>query len=181
MKKYSIILADSPWIQGRGGKKKSVPNSYREFDYPTIGVGEIEKILCHAQLLTNNNHVLFLWTIDKYLWDAEKIAKSLNYKLHARMIWNKVVGIPTAFTIRFGHEYLLYLWHGKLLPVASEQRGKWHSVFTEQSTKHSKKPQIAYEMIESLYPETNKLELFARTSREGWDCWGNEVESNIEL
>ena len=47
------------------------------------------------------------------------------------MIWNKVIGIPCAFTIRCGHEYPLYLYKGKLLPVAKEEMGKIHSVFTE--------------------------------------------------
>ena len=41
--------------------------------------------------------------------------------------------------------------------------------------KHSQKPEIAYEIIERLYPNTNKLEMYARNMRENWDCWGNEV------
>jgi N6-adenosine-specific RNA methylase IME4 len=181
MKKYQIIYADPPWKQGRGGKKKAVPNSFRPFDYPTIELPEIAKILNKAGFRSDENRVLFLWTIDKYLFQAERIAKELGYKLHARMIWNKVTGIPAAFTIRYGHEYLLYMYHGKLLPVAKAERGKIHSVFTEQVTKHSKKPEIAYQIIERLYPETNRLELFARQKRSGWDVWGNEVESDIEL
>ncbi|KKL76226.1 hypothetical protein LCGC14_2047040, partial [marine sediment metagenome] len=97
------------------------------------------------------------------------------------MIWNKITGIPAAFTIRFGHEYLLYMYHGKLLPVALEERGKIHSVFTEQVKRHSQKPEIAYQIIERLYPNANRLELFARQKRKGWDVWGNEVESDINL
>lgn len=30
-------------------------------------------------------------------------------------------------------------------------------------------------MIELMYPNTKKIELFARRSREGWDVWGNET------
>lgn len=30
-------------------------------------------------------------------------------------------------------------------------------------------------MIESMFPNTEKIELFARNIREGWDSWGNEV------
>jgi N6-adenosine-specific RNA methylase IME4 len=126
-------------------------------------------------------NVLFLWTIDKYLFEAEEIAKKLGYKLHARMIWNKVTGIPAAFTVRYGHEYLLYMYRGNLLPVAKEERGKIHTVFTEQVKRHSQKPEIAYQIIERLYPNTNKLEVFARNKRDGWDVWGNEVESDINL
>ena len=117
---------------------------------------------------------MFLWTIDKYLFEAQQIAESLGYKLHARMIWDKVTGIPAAFTVRFGHEYLLYMYKDKLIPVAKEERGKIHTVFREQATKHSKKPQIAYEIIERLYPDLNKLEMYARNTRDGWDSWGNE-------
>lgn len=42
-------------------------------------------------------------------------------------------------------------------------------------TKHSKKPEIAYEIIERLCPNLRKLEMYARNTRPGWDCFGNEV------
>lgn len=182
MNKYQIILADPPWQQAKGGKKNVRPNSSGEkLDYPTLGMNKICSIICDVSLLGDFNHNFFLWAIDKTLWDAEKIMRGLNYKLHARMIWNKVTGIPAAFTIRYGHEYLLWFYKTKLLPVALEERGKIHSVFTEQVKRHSQKPEIAYQIIERLYPNTNKLELFARNKREDWDVWGNEVESDIEL
>jgi len=174
-KKYQIIYADPPWRQSKGGKKNVRENSSgKALDYPVISLTEIQSILNEAGFRSDKNRVMFLWTIDKYLHQAEEIARRLGYKLHARMIWNKVTGIPAAFTIRYGHEYLLYMYHGKLLPVAKEERGKIHSVFTEQVTRHSKKPEIAYQIIERLYPDTDKLELFARQKRKGWDVWGNE-------
>jgi N6-adenosine-specific RNA methylase IME4 len=40
---------------------------------------------------------------------------------------------------------------------------------------HSRKPDEVYDLIEKMYPEATKLELFARTARDGWDQWGNEV------
>ena len=173
---YAVIYADPPWKQSKGGKKAVRKNSSgKPLDYPTISLEEIKEHLQQAVSQTTENSILFLWTIDKYLFEAEKIANELGYKLHARMIWNKVTGIPAAFTIRYGHEYLLFMYKGKLLPVATEERGKIHSVFTEKVKKHSQKPQIAYEIIERLYPFCKKLELYARSERDGWDCWGNEV------
>ena len=47
--------------------------------------------------------------------------------------------------------------------------------------KHSQKPYEAYYKLESMYPNLNKLELFAREKRNGWDSWGNEIESNLLL
>ena len=177
MKKYQIILADPPWQQSKGGKKSVRPNSSGgELEYKIIPLNEIRSIMTKASFLGDTNHILFLWTIDKYLYEAESMAKWLGYKLHARMIWNKITGIPAAFTIRFGHEYLLFMYKEKLLPVARIERGKIHSVFTEQVKRHSQKPEIAYQIIERLYPDTNKLELFARNKRKGWDAIGYDID-----
>ena len=176
-KVYSIIYADPPWKQSKGGKKAVRANSSgKPLDYQTCTLEEIYEHLKTAVIShTAENSVLFLWTIDKYLFEAQQMAERLAYKLHARMIWNKVNGIPAAFTIRFGHEYLLYMYKGKLLPIDRDERGKIHSVFTEKVKRHSQKPQIAYEIIERLYPFYNRLEMYARNERQGWDCWGNEV------
>lgn len=174
---YDLILADPPWKQSKGGKKSVRPNSSgKELDYPVCSLEEIKRHLELATNATSENSILFLWTIDKYLFEAQQMAEDLGYKLHARMIWNKVTGIPAAFTVRFGHEYLLYMYKGKLLPVPKNERGKIHTVFTEQVTKHSKKPEISYQIIERLYPETKKLEMYARELRDGWDGFGNELQ-----
>lgn len=174
---YGLILADPPWKQARGSGKKSVrPNSSGvPLDYPVCSLEEIKDHLSQATSLCSGDSVLFLWTIDKYLFEAQQIAEELGYKLHARMIWNKVTGIPAAFTVRYGHEYLLYMYKGKLPPVALEERGKIHTVFTEKVQRHSQKPEISYEIINRLYPNLNKLEMYARTERENFDVWGNEV------
>lgn len=174
---YDLIVADPPWKQSKGGKKNVRPDSSgTELDYPVCSLETIKQHLEQAtSLCQGENSVLFLWTIDKYLFEAQQIAESLGYKLHARMIWNKVTGIPAAFTIRYGHEYLLYMYRGKLIPVDSSERGRIHSVFTEKVQRHSQKPEISYEIINRLYPNLRKLELYARQERDGYDCWGNEV------
>lgn len=181
-KKYDLILSDPAWKQSKGGKKKVRPKSSgEELEYTTITLDDIKEIQKQARDLSEENHICFLWTIDKYLHESEQIMYDLGYKLHARMIWNKITGIPAAFTIRYGHEYLLYFYHGKLLPVAKNERGKIHSVFTEQVKRHSQKPNISYEIINRLYPDAEKVELFCRYKRVGWHGWGNEIESDINL
>lgn len=174
--RYDLLYADPPWKQSRGGYKRVRPRtSGVSLDYQTLTFDEIREQLRVADSLTGENSVLFLWSIDRYLIDAQRIAESLGYKLHARMVWNKIVGIPAAFTVRFGHEYLLYMYKGKLIPVATDERGKIHTVFAEKPSRHSQKPIAAYRIIERLYPNLRKLEMYARTQRIGWDCWGDEV------
>ena len=117
-----------------------------------------------------------MWTIDKYLHESEQMMKELGYELHARMIWDKENGIAPAFTVRFSHEYLLWFYKkGNILMTCEDMRGKYTTVLREASTKHSKKPVCAYEMIENMFPNSTRLEMFARQTRENWDCWGNEV------
>ena len=175
--RYQLILADPPWKQKKGDPKRArINTSGKPLDYPTLELTEITEHLLQATcLLSNEGGVLFLWTIDKYLIQAQQIAESLGFKLHARMIWDKINGIPAAFTVRYGHEYLLYMYKGKFIPIAQEERGKIHTVFHEMPKKHSQKPEIAYQIIERLYPNLNKLELYARNTRPGWDSWGNEL------
>lgn len=145
-----------------------------ELEYPTLTMGEIEAIL--RKVKTNSKHNFFVWTIEKYLLKTEEMMKSMGYKVHARIIWNKVTGMPTAFTVRYQHEYLLWCYQkGKILMPVKEEQGKWGDVFTEQVKRHSQKPEHAYEMIEAMFPNVEKIELFARNTRNGWDCWGNEV------
>jgi N6-adenosine-specific RNA methylase IME4 len=174
--RYDLVLADPPWPQSKGGKKAARANSSgKPLDYPVCPLDEIQAHLRAVARLCEENAVLFLWTIDKYLFEAQRLAENAGFRLHARMVWNKVTGIPAAFTVRYGHEYLLYMYQGKLPPVARSERGRVHTVFTERARRHSQKPEKAFEIMERLYPAAKKLELYARAPRGGWDCWGNEV------
>ena len=56
-----------------------------------------------------------------------------------------------------------------------------HQVFVSHIEEHSKKPQKARERIVQLMGDVPRIELFARQKTPGWDVWGNEVESDIEM
>lgn len=175
--RYGIIYTDPPWQQTKGNKRKCRPNQRKELDYQTLSMEEIKNI--HKQVTENlckKKHNIFMWTIDKYLHQTEQMMKELGYELHARLIWDKENGVAPAFTLRFSHEYLLWFYRkGQILMPCDDVKGKFTTVLREQSTKHSKKPICAYEMLEKMFPNSDKLEMFARNTRNGWDCWGNEV------
>lgn len=175
-KKYNIIYADPPWSQTKGNKRNCRPNQGKELDYPTLSLEDIKALQEQAVSLCEEKHCVFMWTIDKYLHDTEQMMRELGYELHARIIWDKENGIAPAFTVRFSHEYLLWFYkRGSMLMPSKDTRGKYTTVLREPSTKHSKKPVCAYEMLEEMFPIATKLELFARNSRKGWDCWGFEA------
>lgn len=174
-KKYQIVYADPAWNQKKGGLRNVRPNQKRKLDYPTLSLEKIKEILSNFQ-----GDILFLWTIDKFLFEAQKIGEELGYKLHSRIIWDKETGIAPAFTIRFSKEYLLWMYKSPMIKIEKEMRGKFRDILREKATKHSKKPICAYELIEALYPTQSKIELFARNKRKGWDSWGNEVPTECQ-
>ena len=174
--KYDIVYTDPPWPQTKGNKRKVRKNQGKELDYQVLSLADILEI--HADFLTKHTedtNTVFIWAIDKYLFDAEQMMENFGYKLHARIIWNKLNGVAPAFTIRYAHEYLLWWYRPKMLPINKEMRGKYTTVITEKATKHSKKPIAAYEMIKNLYPIESKIELFARNIYDGFDSWGDQV------
>ena len=55
------------------------------------------------------------------------------------------------------------------------------SVVHSQRREHSRKPDIIRDLIVRAVGDLPRVELFARQKVEGWDVWGNEVESDINL
>ena len=47
-------------------------------------------------------------------------------------------------------------------------------------SKHSEKPREVQDRINRMFPSQKKLEMFARESYLGWDCWGNQVDSTFD-
>jgi len=47
---------------------------------------------------------------------------------------------------------------------------------------HSQKPDEVYDRIERLWPKaTERLELFSRRARPGWDAWGNQANGGVDV
>ena len=170
-KKYQIILADPPW---RYDFSKDNADKI-ENHYPTMTLKEI----CDLKIPSDNNCVLYLWATAPKLLEAIEVMKSwgFTYKTHA--IWNKG-WIGMGYWFRGQHELLLVGVKGKVSPPIPKNRVS--SIYLEKKTKHSKKPRYFRDIITNSFPaDWNRLELFAREKTEGWDVWGNEVESDINL
>ena len=56
-----------------------------------------------------------------------------------------------------------------------------HQVVVSHIEEHSRKPGEVHERIRRLMGDVPKIELFARRKAEGFDVWGNEVDSDIEF
>jgi site-specific DNA-methyltransferase (adenine-specific) len=74
-------------------------------------------------------------------------------------------------------EFLLFGYKGKI--EMYPRRKAFPTIVVAKSPRHSAKPQIFRDLIKPF--GESRIELFAREKTDGWDVWGNEVESDIEL
>ena len=86
-------------------------------------------------------------------------------------VWDKV-RIGLGYWFRDRHECILIGTRGNPVPPAPGTQDE--SLFTEPKGEHSAKPARVAAMIERLWPNTPKIELFQRgRARAGWRVWGN--------
>jgi len=172
MKKYQIIYVDPPW-QIKKIQRKVRPNQVK-MDYPTMSVEEIMAL--QIQSISEDQSVCFLWTIQKYLRQSFDVLEAWDFKYQRTITWDKSNGM-CLFGFHHRTEFLLFGYKGKI--EMYPKRKAFPTIVQAKSEKHSSKPQIFRDLI-SPFGKT-KIELFARQKTDGWDVWGNEVESDINL
>jgi len=173
-KKYQLIVIDPPWHIVKT-KRKVRPNQVH-MDYPLMSLEEI-KCLPVSSIADPNNCICFLWTIDKYLHSSKEILENWGFKYHLTMSWDKTNGIAF-YGFNRQTEFVVVGFKGK--QEAYPRRKTMRTSFTCKSTKHSEKPDIFYDML-SVLPHNPRIDIFARKKRDGWDVFGNEVESDIKF
>lgn len=194
MKKYNVIYADPPWIQKAGRKLsdykivdgKQIWNSNQskteDLPYTTMTVDEIAAL--PVKEIIEKDAFLFMWVTNKYLMQAEKVIKAWGFEYVACIVWKKKrMGGGLGGTVRISSEYLLFCRRGNLkaIGIIPESVIEAKRPYVNGYPCHSKKPEVFAELIESVSPLGNRLEMFARNQREGWDVFGNEVENSINL
>jgi N6-adenosine-specific RNA methylase IME4 len=170
-KEYSLILAAPPYMYTIVRE----PSIKKLSDYKPLELDVIKEHFIEMGKHCTDDHVLFVWSDQAHLLDVTHMLLDLGYKIHDYLIWEKGQGMAPAFSVRFSHDYLIYSWKGKFPRVNKYVKGKYlDSVFSRPVDRH-KKPAEFYEMLEDMYPNVNRIELYAYHYRVGWDCWGDKV------
>jgi N6-adenosine-specific RNA methylase IME4 len=124
--------------------------------------------------LATPDAVLFLWAPAPLLNDALNVMAAWGFGYTTNMVWVKDK-IGVGHWVRNQHELLLIGRRGEF--PTPEPANRPCSVIEAPRREHRRKPDEAYELIERMYSELPKIELFARHARAGWAAWGNEVET----
>lgn len=171
--KYKVIYADPPWSYNDKQNTSKLGGAVKH--YSTMSIREL--CLMPVRWLACKDAVLFLWVTSPLLESSFELVKAWGFKYKTSFVWDKVAHNMGHYnSVR--HELLLVCTRGSCTP---EVKKLFDSVQSISRTKHSKKPDVFREIIDTIYPTGERLELFARERTEGWDVFGNEVEGSITL
>lgn len=164
---YPVIYADPPWRY----EHSRTDNRQIENHYPTMDLAQI----CALPVsdVAAPDAVLFLWATSPKLAESMQVIEAWGFTYRTCMVWDKEV-IGMGYYARQQHELLLIATRGNL-PTPKPANRPPSVVQVRRSTKHSEKPAEFYTLIESMYPEYARIELFARNARQGWAVWGNQA------
>src|SRR5262249_40334290 len=166
---YPVILADPPWYF-KVYDSVSVTAGTARTHYPCMQTEDI--CAMPVSELATDDAVLFLWTTAPHLQESFRVIEQWGFRYATNIAWVKdKTGL--GYWVRNQHELLLIATRGSIPSPAPSQRPP--SVIHAPRREHSRKPDEAYALIERMYPELPKIELFARQARPGWAAWGNQV------
>ncbi len=182
MKKYQIIYADPPWsYNDKLGTDSAKMGGYDKY-YKEMKLEDI----CNLQVgeICEKDCILFLWATKTKLQEALNVIKAWGFT-HKTTAFTWVKLNPKSETIFKGvgrwvqgnAELVLLATKGKPKRITKDVP----QIVMAKRGKHSVKPDKVKVEIVRLMGDLLRIELFARQKTEGWDVWGNEVKSDIEL
>lgn len=174
--KYSLVLADPPWSYD-----KKVGQGVADDIYQTMPLEAIKALPVGD--MGEENAVLLMWATFPMLQEAFEVLEAWGYTYKTVAFnWIKLNKSGTPF-FGIGHytksnaEICLLAVKGKGLPVLDNTISQVVMTVREE---HSRKPAKIYTLIERLYGDVPRIELFARHKRQGWEAWGNQVPKETQ-
>ncbi len=173
---FATIVADPPWQYNDriNPETRGAVNHYATMSADDIATLPVETA-------AEDRAHLYLWTTNAFMAEAHELAKAWGFVPKTIITWVKIKQGGERFgdvRIGMGHywrnatEHVLFCVRGK--PALKTLRRNQPTVFFAERSQHSAKPQEFYDLVEGMSPGP-RLELFARTPRDGWAVWGDEV------
>jgi len=174
-KTYDIIYMDPPWRYGKAlpnGSGKQV--NLEEYYYPTMSISELKDM--PIKDITNKDSLIYMWVTSPFVRIGIDIAEHWGFEYSTiAFVWDKQVALMGSYTMGATEQVIVFKKKGGKIPQPRGARNI-RQFISEKRREHSRKPDDVRRRIELMHPTQSKLEMFARTSPEGWDVWGNETD-----
>jgi N6-adenosine-specific RNA methylase IME4 len=180
--RFGCILADPPWSYE--AKTPPVPElrpcqirgatpAHVSHYYDTMSVQEI--CAMPVRDISEKDAVLFLWATVPLMPEALRVMEAWGYKYKTMLTWEKENGKGMGYWFRGVTEHVLFGVRGNVKAFRSPVK----NLLRNKVGRHSAKPQQFHEIIESVTPQMERVELFGRYARANWTTWGNQVERDL--
>lgn len=180
-KRYGVIIADPPWSYANAGTRGAAENHYS-----TMAVDDICAL--PVQSLAADNSVLLMWCTWPQMREGMQVLDAWGFQYITGFPWVKVTSVSKdlwgdlqiqvpygiGFWARGCSEFVMIGRRGDVKPPTDGFIG-----LLSPNLQHSRKPETLHHYALSL--PGPYLELFARRAYPGFDLWGNQVNSTIEL
>lgn len=172
---YRVILADPPWAFENYSEAGEGRNANQH--YPTMTADEI--IALPVGHLASDSCAMFLWCTDPLLDRGFDALRAWGFRyVTVAFTWAKRTKLDAAWHLGTGYytranpETCLLGIAGRMgLPKSRAVR----QLVVAPVREHSRKPERIHGDIEAMF-DGAYAELFARSRRPGWDCWGNDLD-----
>lgn len=163
---FDVIVVDPPWeMEGEYD-----PDSRRAIPpYPTMPLDEI----AHIKLPAAPDCILWLWVINRHIHDGFHLIECWGFQYKNILTWAKdKFGIGD--NLRNQTEHCLLAFRGQPLFTGESST----TLLYAPRTLHSTKPDEFYALVDrTCYGK--KLDYFSRRAREGWYCFGDEIQTKV--
>ncbi|MER2263520.1 MT-A70 family methyltransferase [Methylobacterium oxalidis] len=169
---FDMIMADPPWSfdnWSEGGNAKNAKAQYACMPLAEIAVLPVGH-------LARGDAWLWLWATYPMLPQAVQIMSAWGFAYVTGGSWVKrgtsgKLAMGTGYVLRSCSEIFLLGKFGSPRICSRAIR----NVIEAPRREHSRKPDEAYAMAETLFGPGRRADLFSRESRPGWQSWGNEA------
>jgi N6-adenosine-specific RNA methylase IME4 len=192
--KFSIIVCDPPWnfndTLAMSSVKRGAKANYNTMaleqikNLPIKPIYESGSLLClwvPSALLAEGLLVMNSWGFSHkqtYIWVKTKknVLKSFHKKIAKKQLINMhdCLNFGLGRLFRQTHEICLIGTNNNNIYKILKNKSQ-RSVMFAPNLKHSAKPELLQDSLDLMFPEAQKLELFARRQRPRWLCLGNEA------
>lgn len=163
--RFQVIAIDPPWKYD----SRAEDTTHRGKNlYPDMTVEQI----CAVPVVekAQDDCVLWLWVTNAFMRDAYRCLDAWGFREKTILTWDKEI-LGLGDWLRNVTEHCILAVRGRPVVSLTNQT----TVIREKRREHSRKPEAFYALVEALCPGS-KLEMFARTPREGWARWGAESD-----
>ncbi|GAA6196672.1 MT-A70 family methyltransferase [Pseudophaeobacter sp.] len=170
--RYGLIMADPPWAYknwSEGGEHKNA-----SAQYDCMGLDAVKAL--RVGDLAAPDCILWLWATNPLLDQAFDVMRAWGFQFKTAGHWSKKTkhgkqAFGTGYILRCSGEPFLIGTIGNPKTARNVR-----SVVEGPLREHSRKPDEAFTAAERLAGDVERLELFSRQERPGWDVFGNELE-----